>query len=276
MDDDPTTETRTAVDQDAPAPARMIVVVPRTPGPLRELASGERAGDDLDVLIDEVFGPTTNEGPGVFDVVLVVAGLALIGWSFVSSGVGPWFAIGVGLIILGIALPARSLLRVAGARRSMRREQRLLRSGAALDISDPVVGALAGSYDALVHASQLPGVSVGQASVEAGHSAVMEVASLLGGRPPLTDEERGYVERRTQAIRDLAAQLMRASRSWQRSRMRDGTDVTAEARERAAAVVRAREDLEAGTGAGAIDELARIKSQLRDGSDPDGVGHDGA
>ena len=266
MDEDSSTPFAAVVEPVEPVPPRNTVVIPRTPGPLRPLGEGEHAGDELDELIDEVFGPTTAEGPGVFDVVLVIVGAGLIAWSFVSGGAGPWFAIGVGLIILGVALPARTLLRAAGARRAARRDNRILRAGTALDISDPVVGALAGSYDTLVHAAQLPGVSVGAASVEAGHAALLEVASLLGGRPPLNDEERAYIERRTGAIRDLAGQLMKTSRAWQRARLHDGTDVTAEAREHAAAIVQAREALEADTGVGALDELERIRTQLREAS----------
>jgi hypothetical protein len=94
------------------APERQIVVVPRTPGPLRVLDdAGAAKGDELDVMIDEVFGPSTDEGPGLFDVVLVVGGLALVAWSWLSGGAGPWFIIGITAIVLGIALPARSIVR---------------------------------------------------------------------------------------------------------------------------------------------------------------------
>jgi hypothetical protein len=82
-------------------------------------------------------------------------------------------------------------------------------------------------------------------------------------RPPLTDDERAYIERRTQAIRDLAALLVRSSRAWQRARLRDGADVTADARRRAAAVAKAREELESTTGVGAVDEIERLRSRIR-------------
>jgi hypothetical protein len=83
-------------DDGAPEPSRQILVVPRTPGPLRPLdRSGPGQGDELDEIIEEVFGPTTDEGPGIFDVVLVAGGLALVAWSWISGGAGPWFAIGI-------------------------------------------------------------------------------------------------------------------------------------------------------------------------------------
>ncbi|HEY5628266.1 MAG TPA: hypothetical protein VIR16_02035, partial [Candidatus Limnocylindrales bacterium] len=133
------------------------------------------------------------------------------------------------------------------------------------------VGNLAHAYDRLLEASRLPGVTVGDEAIGAGHAAVLEVASLLGGRAPLTNEERTYVERRTKAVRDLASQLLRTSRRWQQARLRDAADLTAEARERAAAVVQAREALEGGAGIGALDELERIRERLReDASDAAG------
>ncbi len=252
------------------SPERQIVVVPRTPGPLRVLDDvGAARGDDLDVIIDEVFGPSTDEGPGLFDVVLVGGGIALVLWSWLTGGAGPWFIIGIVAIVLGVALPARSIVRAARERRIVRRRRRVLRAGHALDASDATVGALVGSYDSLQHAASLPGVPVSSAALEAGHAALLEVASLLDGRPPLSDEEREYVERRTRAIRDLTAQIVRGSRAWQRARMRDDTDVTEGARERAAAVARAREELEAGTGVGAVDELERLRTRLRSGNPED-------
>lgn len=264
MDGDRTTRAG-VIDGDDVAFSR-AVVVPRTPGPLRPLGRAEERGDELDQLIDEVFGPPTAEGPGLFDLVLVLGGVVVVAWSLLTAAAGPWPAIGAGMLILGLALPARSLLRAAGARRAAGQERRLLRGGAALETSDATVGALAGSYEGLLHAAQLPGVDVGPVAIEAGHAALLEVASLLGGRPPLTDEERAYVERRTKAIRDLTSQLLKASRSWQRARLAAGEDVTAEARERAAAVVRAREALEAAAGVGAVEELDRIRAQLRGAS----------
>ncbi len=257
-------------DEDRPAsgsPGRQIVVVPRLPGPLRVLDdAGAARGDELDAMIDDVFGPSTDEGPGLFDVVLVVCGVALVAWSWVSGGAGPWFIIGITVIVLGVALPARSVVRATRDQRLVRRQRRVLRAGHALDASDATVGALVGSYDSLQHAATLPGSPAGSAAVEAGHAALLEVASLLDGRPPLSTEEREYVERRTRAIRDLTAQIIRGSRAWQRARMRDDADVTEGVRERAAAVARAREELETGTGVGAVDELERLNARLRDGN----------
>jgi hypothetical protein len=245
------------------AQEHQLLVVPRSPGPLRPLERAVEPADELDEIIDEVFGPTTDEGPGLFDVALVIGGIALVALSWISGGGGPWFAIGISAIILGIALPARSVIRAARDRRMGARKRRALKSGYALDVSDAGVAALAGSYDALRHAAGLPGESAGPVAIEAGHAAVLEVVSLLGGRSPLTEEEREYVERRTRAIRDLTAQLVKANRARERARLRDQIDATEPARARASAVARAREELEATTGLGAVDELERLRAQLR-------------
>jgi hypothetical protein len=258
------------VPEDEPRVAR-LVLVPRTAGPLRPLDSRRgKQGDDLDVLIDEAFGPSTNEGPGPFDVALVVIGLALLAWSWIGAGTGPWIGFGIGALVLGLALPTRSLFRVARARRIARREQKALATGLALDVSDARVAALAGSYEALLHAATLPGVTVGLEAVTAGHAAVLEVASLLGGRPPLSDEELAYVDRRSEAIGDLTAQLAKSYNARGRA-YRNATerDVTQDARERAAAVAKAREELESTTGVGAVQDLERLRLTLGGGD-----GHD--
>jgi hypothetical protein len=253
----------------------VVVVVPRLPGPLRRLDDpSAQGGDELDQMIDEVLGPTTDEGPGIFDVILVVAGIALIVWSAVIGGGGPWFAIGVVSLILGFALPARSLVRAATVRRSARRRTRVLRTGVALDVTDTAVAELVDAYETLRQSAALPDVtvSVSGRALEAGHAALLEVASLLEGRRPVTGEERTYVERRTIAIRGLVLDLVDADRTWRRSMASQSAAGTETARERAAAVVRAREELEATAGVGAVDELDRLRAELRDraaAGDPD-------
>jgi hypothetical protein len=260
------------MDQASEAPIRQLVVVPRVPGPLRRLdddPDGER--DEIAQAIDEVFGPSTDEGPGLFDALLILVGIALVAWSWLSEGTGPWFGIGITAIVLGVALPARSLLRAARSRRIARREARVLRAGRALDTSDASVGTLAGSYDALLHAAALPGTSAGPGAIAAGHAALLEVVSLLHGRPPLTEEELAYVDRRTEAVRDLTVALVAANRRWHRIVLQDWEDSTADARRRAAAVVRAREELESKTGVGAVEELQRLEAELRSRADGDGA-----
>jgi hypothetical protein len=239
-------------------PARRLALVPRQPGPLRPLdARSGKAGDDLDALIDEVFGPPTDEGPGILDAALVAAGLALLGASLLANAGGAAAVVGLCLLVLGVALPARASIQAGRSRRTARQERQAIGSGLALDLADPSLNTLAASYEELRTAAGLPGVPVGREAVEAGHAALLEVASLLGGRTPETDEERVYVNRRTAAIRDLTAAMARQYHDWRQ----DHLAVEPPAAE-TAAVVRARDELEAVTGTGAVTELKRLRADL--------------
>lgn len=253
---------------------RQLVVVPRSPGPLYPLDAGRRPeGDELDEIIEDVFGPTTDERPGAFDVALIIVGVGLIAWSWISGG-GFWLVLGLVVLVLGVALPARSLVQAGRSRRVARREQQILAGRRALDISDPTVGLLADSYDTLLDAAQRPDVRAGTEAIEAGHAAIQDVASLLEGGTPLSDAERRYVERRTKAIRDLAAQLIRTSRAGRRASIRDDAGTAAEIRRRAA-VARARVELEATTGVGAVEDMERLRARLQVDGPADGAQGDG-
>ena len=62
-----------------------VVIVPRGPGPILRLKSPTRPDDELDELIDEMFGETTDEQPGRLDIVLLDGGIALAIWGVVSA-----------------------------------------------------------------------------------------------------------------------------------------------------------------------------------------------
>jgi hypothetical protein len=73
------------------------IIVPRRPGLLREYqARSRRPRDELDGLIDKLFGPTTDEKPGRFDAGLAVVGLSLAAWAIILGarvlrcGSGSW------------------------------------------------------------------------------------------------------------------------------------------------------------------------------------------
>ena len=104
---------RTApADASAAAVRPRTVVVPRRPGSLREYQPrSRRRRDELDDLIDELFGPTTDEKPGRFDAGLAVVGLSLAAWAIILGGPRVALWIGISAIVLGLALPARAVLR---------------------------------------------------------------------------------------------------------------------------------------------------------------------
>jgi hypothetical protein len=258
---DPTGSRGFEADATPPAAAR-LVVVPRHPGPLRDVA--DRApGDDLDLAIEELFGETTDEGPGLFDVALLVTGLGLVAWSIATDARGLPFPLGVLLTILGLALPARSVVR-AGQRRSRERTvRRALRGGYALDISDPLTSSLAAAYASLVGRLDEQPERTARPTLEAAHLAMVEVATLLDGGRPTGPAEIAYVERRRKALRDTAAELIRVARHGAVLGSTLDAQALAARTDRAEALARARDELADQSGIGSIGELDAIRAQLR-------------
>ena len=101
-----------------------MVVVPRRPGPLRRLDDLDRHPDEVDHLLDEVFGKPDDRGPGTVDALLVAGGLAAVliaALSDVPSAVGFIGAVAVGI---GAVLPLRWLWRRLRGRRQASEGQR--------------------------------------------------------------------------------------------------------------------------------------------------------
>jgi hypothetical protein len=181
-----------------------VVVVPERPGHLVrvDVPSG-RSPDELDELIDELL-PDTDEGPGWFDVALLIIGAGLIGWAVVGGGPTIVLVLGVIALGLGCILPARSLWRRVQRRRRARSRSVALGKGLPLQVSDPAVERLVRAYDDLVSLATMP---EGRSAVAAAHSALVEVASLLHGRPAESAAEQEYAENRAAAVEQLAEAL---------------------------------------------------------------------
>ena len=260
------TGTRSVEPELAPAAAEGLAVVPRQPGPLRDIA-GRGVGDDLDLAINELFGETTDEGPGLFDVALLVAGAGLVAWSIATDAQGLAFPLGVVLAILGLALPARSVVR-AGQRGTRKRTfRRASRDGYVLDVSDPLTASLAGAYGRVVVWVDGQPERAARATLEAAHLAMVEVATLLDGRRPTAPAEIRYVERRRDALRDTAAALVFAARRPTTLGSALAGQDRARQTDRAEALARAREELAAGSGIGSIDQLEAARARLREDAD---------
>ena len=180
------------------------VVVPLAPGPLRPVRPAAR--DDLDELIDEML-PDTNEGPGRFDGLLLVAGGGLLAW---GTGLGgPEVATVFGALALGLGciLPARWVWRSMARRRSRAEIM-------TLDLGDSETRRLADAYErvrALVNADAAGPSSLAGAGLTAAHAALVEVATLLRGRPPAHEAERQYVSERAEAIDRFSSSLTHQS-----------------------------------------------------------------
>ena len=220
-----------------------ILVVPRRPGPLVALVPTVAVRDDVDELIDDIFGEAPTDGPGVADVVLAVGGLVLVllarldvlgAWAYVVGGSG---------IALSLVLPLRALLTGARRRRDVRSVESALGSGTLLDVSDPLTAELADAYSALLVEVDPGGPGVD--AREVAHQTVLEAASLLRGRVPQGEAEREFVRTRTRALRGLAVDLAQAR---QDTSTRD-------------AAVAAVERVDAGYGS--VDRIESLRRSLR-------------
>ena len=193
------------------APERpALVVVPRRPGPLIKPPPDKRRHDDLDEVLDELFGEPTREGPGPFDVALVAGGALLVATAWLG-----WLPRGLGVVgacaaALGLVLPARSLWRRLARRRAVSRLHGTLEQGLPLTLGHDVVRRLADDYERVVAARQ-PLVGLAQDALEAAHLALTEVAGLLHGRAPDGPAEEKYVRARAIAVADLAQRLEAAA-----------------------------------------------------------------
>ncbi len=170
------------------------VTVPRRPGRLR-VAGGR---DELDEVLDDVLGPAPEGGAGLTDALLVAAGAGLLAAGPLWDAPPAIAVAGAVLLLLGLALPARALLR-----RRHRPER------AVLVVADPHVGRLVTAHDRVV---ALVGTAPSDLAAEAlstAHLAVVEVSSLLQGRRPAGPAERDYCDARSTALDALAAVLSR-------------------------------------------------------------------
>ena len=73
---------------------------------------GERPRDELDEFIDELFGAATEEKPGRFDLLLIIAGVVLIAWARLLDGPARRCGSVSRSVVLGLALPVRAALRI--------------------------------------------------------------------------------------------------------------------------------------------------------------------
>ena len=187
------------------ADAEAAVIVPARPGPLVRLRDLDRGRDEIDELLDDVFGEPDERGPGLVDAVLVAGGLgAMIGGQLASLPVIVTVC-GAAAIALGAVLPLRSVLRRAGSTQRSRRLRSLLGDGALLRIDHPTTEQLVAAHERLSRASEslapVPRTRVEQVA----HAALAEVASLLDGRAPGTQAEIDYVGARVAALESLVA-----------------------------------------------------------------------
>ncbi len=234
-----------------------VVVVPSAPGPLRRLPGG-RTPDEVDELLDDLLGPTDDGGPGVADAVLATGGGAGVVAGLVLSA-PVVLGIGVGAVVLGSVLPARSLWRQAQQRRLSARRTDVVGSGTPLRVSPGPVADLVAAHDALFALVASRPESVGGEERAAAHAAVADVAAVLGGGAPVGPDDTAFVSERAAALAALVAGISASGPS--RSPFDD-----AELRR---ARLAAREEVDRIEGSSSADRLRRLAA------DHDGGGSDG-
>lgn len=236
-----------------------IVIVPRRPGPLLRPPRPDKPDDEIDEIVDELFGETTPEQPGRLDLVLLAGGLALGTWAWLTSAGALWLVLAATLFLLGAALPARSALRAYHRRRLDRARRRAIADGYVLDISDPSPAALARAYEHALRVAPTGQPDLHDRITATSHLAIVEAAALLHGGPPTTGEERGYVDKRTDAIEAFIDAFKDAATNWaELQRM----NARSEATRAIAARVAVREDLEAESGLGSLARLGALRADL--------------
>jgi len=239
-----------------------MVVVARRPALLREQdGSPQRPRDELDDFIDDLFGATTDEKPGRFDVGLVVIGLALLVWASILGGPGSALWFGFAAILLGLALPVRSAVRRFGRSRTGSLRRRILDGGLLLDATHPATVTLIDAYAHLIQVSCLQGTGDPKQAVSAGHMAVVEVATYLDGEPPATPAKVRFVTIRTDAIEALTRRMLRSHDRWaaKTAIYEPAVDPTEDGQ----AATSQWESLNALTRSGALAELDKLDHQLR-------------
>jgi hypothetical protein len=189
--------------------AGSIVVVPHQPGPLIRPTNDDESRDDLDELVDAMF-PDIDERPGWFDAGLAVVGAALVAWGWIGSASTLVVVLGVAALGLGCILPLRSAWRRARARRVRRRHHSLLQKGMLLDASSVETSSLIDAYEELLRVLPHTPTDVALNATAAAHAAMLEVASLLGGRAATSDRAVDYVEQRRRAIAAVSSTLRRS------------------------------------------------------------------
>jgi len=251
----------TALDPGEQLAAARFLVVPPDPGPLRSLVRPARDRDELDDLVDDLFGEPSDERPGAFDIGLVVAGVAGVGWAILGGGVGP-LVLGVVLLALGLALPAQRMARSVGERRRSADRRRTIGDGTLLDVTDPEVTRLTSAYAGLLPLRDDARAPLAGPAVTAAHLALMEVATLLEGQPPSDEASRGYVRRRAEAIERTTAQLRDGVAAALAAEAAVAAPDDSAERIWAAARLKAREDLEVVHRIGSVDQLASLSERL--------------
>jgi hypothetical protein len=209
----------------------------------------------MDDVLDDVFGQPDDRGPGPIDGVLVVGGLGAIIGGQVASWPSVVTVAGAAALALGAVLPLRSAWhRIASTRRS-RRLTALLGDGVLLRTDDPGIGQLLDANERLLSTTSKLSPGPRGRVRDVAHAAVLEVATLLGGRLPSAGEVVDYVAARTHALEELAAAVADP-------RVGDGES------NRTRAIVEARREIEQLSGSSSLTDASDLSRELLGTDEP--------
>ena len=228
---------------------RVAVIVPARPGPLVRLEDVEGGRDELEDVLDDIFGKPDDHGPSAADAVLVVGGVGAIIGSQAASLPTIVTLCGAAAVALGAVLPLRSLWRRLGSARRASRLRSLLGDGVLLRTDHASLEQLLAAHHRLLSLTG-PLAPAPRARVhDIAHSALLEVASLLGGRVPGAAEEIDYVSARSRALESLVATVTDP-------RVGDGEA------DRRRALVDARREVEQLTGSSSLTDASDLAREL--------------
>jgi hypothetical protein len=234
-----------------------LLVVPYRPGALIELPSS-RQRDEIDDVLDDLFGEAPRQAPGPFDAVLVLGGAALVVTTLVTDLPGWLTAVGLAALGFGLILPLHHAWTRTVRARALRRGRQVLGQGTPLDVSRPATRRLANAYRRLERSA---GSELGSEALESAHLALVEVAGLLRGRPPQSPGELRYVAERTEAIAGLADRLERPA-------VEEPPEPPVDENALRDSAVQALRDLEERTGSGSPASMERMRRLLDEGGGP--------
>ncbi len=226
-----------------------VVYVPRQPGPLVNPRSPSKRPDEIDDVLDDLFGSEDERGPGVADAVLIGAGITALVGSQLFDMATFVTVLGVGMILLGSILPIRWALQrlKSGQQRSL--TAKAVGDATALRTGHPTLDQLVDQYTH-VHerAGQLES-DTGARLVAVAHGLVDEVATLLGGELPTGPAELEYTDARAASLAELAASL-------DDPRLADG------GHGHRSAIVEARIEIEQVSGGSALTDWTKLRDEL--------------
>ena len=200
-----------------------MLVVPARPGPLvdPDAVAEQKQPDEIDLAIDDMFGPDVEGGPGWLDGGLLAVGFGLILWSALSLHSPLVYVLGAAVLALGTILPLRSIAR------TMRTHRTRADAGRAHVRRPPL------NIGPTRNARARRRLRVAARCVGAARRAVRdrgaERRALGAGRDggaarrprPGTPDETAYVAKRVEAIRALADAVERQSRQAELERAGD-------------------------------------------------------